>query len=63
MNVLLTADAHIKEQQNFANRAISILVLRAPNNRLITHASMIPQVEKALSNIQPGEIVEIYYTT
>ncbi len=40
-NILLTADANIKTQQNIENRNISILVLRAFNNRLKTHALMI----------------------
>lgn len=33
-DVLLTADANIKTQQNIENRKLSILVLRAFNNRL-----------------------------
>jgi predicted nuclease of predicted toxin-antitoxin system len=60
-NILLTADAHIKEQQNLSGRSIAVLVLRAPDNRLGTHVSLIPDIENALSTIQPGQIVEIYY--
>lgn len=57
--VLLTADANIKNQQNLTHRKISILILRAFNNRLTTHVEMIEVVEKALSKIQSGEIVEV----
>ena len=60
-NVLLTADANIKDQQNISNRSFSILVLRAFNNRLTTHLEMIHAAGKALDQIQPGEIVEIYH--
>lgn len=57
--VLLTADANIKHHQNLANRKIAIVVLKAFNNRLSTHAEMIPDIQKVLTNIQPGEIIEV----
>lgn len=60
-DVLLTADANIKSQQNLANRKISILVLRAFNNRLKTHAEMIEDINEALRKIEPGEIVEVLH--
>ena len=60
-DVLLTADSNIKSQQNIADRQIAILVLRALNNRLQTHAAMIDEIHRALSQIQPGEIVEIVH--
>lgn len=60
-DVLLTADANIKSQQNLSNRQISILVLRAFNNRLTTHIEMINDIHEALAEIQPGEIVEVFH--
>ena len=60
-DVLLTADTNIKSQQNLSNRRISILVLRAFNNRLVTHAEMIDDIYQALAKIQPGEIVEVLH--
>jgi predicted nuclease of predicted toxin-antitoxin system len=60
-DVLLTADANIKSQQNLSRRTISILVLRAYNNRLKTHQEMLPDVNSALAVIRPGEIVEIFH--
>jgi predicted nuclease of predicted toxin-antitoxin system len=60
-DVLLTADSNIKSQQNLSNRKISILVLRAFNNRLTTHAKMIDDIYEALSEIQAGEIVEVLH--
>jgi predicted nuclease of predicted toxin-antitoxin system len=59
--VLLTADANIKNQPNLSNRKISILILRAFNNRLTTHAEMINDVHQILTKIQSGEIVEILH--
>ena len=60
-DVLLTADTNIKDQQNLTNRKIAILILRAFNNRLTTHTQMIEDIRKALSQIQPGEIVEVLH--
>ncbi|MGI8544681.1 MAG: hypothetical protein ACR2MD_14560 [Aridibacter sp.] len=60
-DVLLTADANIKTQQNIENRNTSILVLRAFNNRLKTHAEMIEDIHKTLSKIKEGEIIEIFH--
>jgi predicted nuclease of predicted toxin-antitoxin system len=60
-DVLLTADANIKNQQNLSNRKISILVLRAFNNRLSTHAEMIEDIHEALAKIRPGEIAEVLH--
>lgn len=60
-DVLLTADSNIKDQQNLSNREIAILVLRAFNNRLATHAEMIDDVYEALSKIQAGEIIEVLH--
>lgn len=60
-DVLLTADSNIKNQQNIAGRRIAILILRAFNNRLATHAQMMDKISAALSNIQPGEILEIFH--
>jgi predicted nuclease of predicted toxin-antitoxin system len=60
-NVLLTADTNIKSQQNLSNRQISILVLRAFNNRLATHAEMIEDLHEALAKIQSSEIIEVLH--
>ena len=60
-DVLLTADTNIKSQQNLSNRKISILVLRAFNNRLVTHVEMVEDVHAALSKIQAGEIIEVLH--
>lgn len=60
-DVMLTADANIKNQQNLTNRRISILVLRAFNNRLATHTEMLDDIHQALTAIQPGEIIEVFH--
>jgi len=60
-DVMLTADSNIKSQQNMDNRKVSILVLRAFNNRLATHIEMLGDVRESLSKIKSGEIVEVFH--
>ena len=60
-DVMLTADSNIKAQQNMSNRKIAILVLRAFNNRLATHVTMIDDIHQGLSEIKSGEILEVLH--
>jgi predicted nuclease of predicted toxin-antitoxin system len=57
--IMLTAYANIKSQQNLSSRNISIVVLRARNNRLATHLEMLVDVQKAISIIGKGQLLEI----
>lgn len=59
--VILTADKSIKRQQTILGRSISLIVLRAPNNRRDTHLPMMPEVLAVLTTIQSGEVVEILH--
>lgn len=59
--VLLTGDKNIKHQQVIAGRSIAVVVLRAPNNKLETHVSMLDEVRDVLVSIQPGELVEVVH--
>lgn len=59
--VLLTADANIRNQQNISDRNIAVLVLRASNNRLVTHAELVDQIHNSLTAIQPGQVPEIFH--
>ena len=36
-------------------RSIGVVIMRAPNNRLETHLTMIPEVIRVLTVIQPGK--------
>lgn len=59
--VMLTADKSIQKQQTIAGRSIALVVLRAPNNKLKTHLSMIQEVIQALLTIEAGQVVEIFH--
>jgi predicted nuclease of predicted toxin-antitoxin system len=60
-DVLLTADSNIKDQQNLSNRKISLLILRARDNRLTTHLEMIDDIISVLSEMQQGDVVEVFH--
>lgn len=60
-DLMLTADANIKSQQNLSNRNISIIVLRALNNRLATHLEMLDDIQEAISKLRKGELVEVFH--
>ena len=61
-DVLLTADSKIKYQQNMTGRKVTIVVLRAPNNRLSTHVEMLDDVVEVVSRVKAGEVVEVTLT-
>lgn len=60
-DLMLTADANIKSQQNLSNRKFSIIVLRARNNRRATHLEMLDDVQEAISKARKGDLVEIFH--
>ena len=51
-SVLITSDKGIKDQQSMKGRAIGVVIMRAPNNRLETHLTMISEVIEVLAVIQ-----------
>ena len=57
--VLLTVDQNLRHQQNLAASGAAVVVMVAPTNRLADLVPLIPGVEAALSNIQPGDAVEV----
>ncbi len=59
--VILTADKNIRTQQRMEDRSIALIVLRARNNTLETHVSMLTEVEKVLRTIVPGQVVEVWH--
>ncbi len=59
--VMLTSDTNIQHQQNLTKYAIAIIVFRAFNNRLATHASMMDEVNAMISVIQLHQVVEVLH--
>lgn len=60
-SVLITSDKGIKDQQTIKGRSIGVVIIRAPNNRLETHLTMISQIVQVVADIQPGQIIEVFH--
>ena len=60
-SALITSDKGIKNQQGMTGRSIGVVTIRAPNNRLETHLTMIPEVIRVLTVIQHGQIIEVFH--
>ena len=60
-SVLITSDKGIKDQQTMKGRSIGVVIIRAPNNRLETHLTMISEIIQVLAVIQPGQIIELFH--
>jgi predicted nuclease of predicted toxin-antitoxin system len=58
-DVFLTGDTNLRFQQNLTKFHIAVVVLEAQSTRLLDTAKLMPQVLKALTTIQPGQVVRI----
>ena len=54
---LVTADRHLRHQQNLAGRTLAIIVL--PNNKLRLLKGIAPEIRRALDVLRPGDYVEL----
>lgn len=52
--VIVTTDQEIPFQQNLSALRIAIVILCAETNRLATLIELIPDVRRALGDLQPG---------
>jgi len=60
--VLLTVDRNLCVQQNLANSAVAIVVMIAVSNARDDLLPLVPKVLTALTQIQPGQCVEVRAT-
>lgn len=58
-DVLITVDQNIPDQQNLEGRAISLLILCAPTNRLRDLEPLVRAANLALASIGPGRVMRI----
>jgi hypothetical protein len=54
---LVTTDKNLPFQQNLASRGIALVIL--PSNRIRIVIELIPEIESALTNIAPGQFVQL----
>lgn len=57
--VLLTMDRGMPHQQNLAGRTISLVIIRAPANRLPDLLPHVTAILSALPSVVPGEVIQI----
>ena len=57
--VFLTVDRNLRYQQNLASSRLTVIVLIAASNQYDDLAPLIPQVKMVLTNLVPGDVVEI----
>ena len=59
--ILITTDKNLPFQQNLKNRQISAVIL--PTNDVPSVVELLPQIERALATIEPGEFKELRMAT
>jgi hypothetical protein len=58
-DVLLTVDRGIEYQQDFGNRKIAMVILRAKSIELNHLTPLVPALLERLQFIQPGQVIRI----
>lgn len=58
-DVLVSIDKGLQYQQNLTGRKIAIVIIRARSNRLVDLEPHFPSCARAVSAIQPGQVVQI----
>lgn len=57
--IFITGDTNLRFQQNLTTFSIAVIVLEARSTRLIDTMKLMPQVVKALTTIQKGEVLRL----
>ena len=58
-DVLITVDKRLPEQHDLSRYSLSVVVIRAPNNRLATLARAVPLIEAKLAALRVGEAIVV----
>jgi len=58
-DALVTGDRNLQSQQNYTSLNFGIIVLVAPDNRVETIVALADRVLVALSEVQPGRLVQV----
>lgn len=59
-DVLVTMDDSISEQRNLADYDLAVVILRAASKSLDDLVGLIPETEKVLPSLAPGDVKRIY---
>ena len=58
-DVLLTMDQSLEYQQNLTGLSLSLVLLSAPSNDYDDLLSLVPEINEALMQAEPGEVAEV----
>ena len=58
-DVLLTMDRSLRFQQNLNALRLSVLIVRAPSNRMVHLKPLVGSILQALGELQPGQQCEV----
>ena len=58
-DAFLTKDANLEYQQNLVNLPLSVVVLRAPSNRIDEIRPLIPALQAALATLPPRQLTVV----
>jgi hypothetical protein len=58
-DVLMTTDRRLPHQQNLQAMRISVLVVRAPSNRMVHLKPLLSRILRALDGLRPGQAREV----
>ena len=58
-DALVTMDRNIPYQQNLRNITLAIVIIRAFSNRRDAVEPLMPDVNRALATVQPGQVVHV----
>ena len=56
LELFLTVNKGIRYQQNFSGRRIAVITLRGHDNKIETHAPLMPQVLALLPTVKLGQV-------
>ncbi len=59
-DVLVTIDNNLPDQQPLQQFEIGVAILRAPSKTLEGLAALVPELERLIAEIRPGDAVRIY---
>ena len=62
-DVLLTMDRSLQHQQNLNVLRLSVLIVRAPSNRMVHLKPLVGSILQALDELQPGQLREGWRVT
>jgi hypothetical protein len=58
-DVLVTIDQRMRYQQNVPKFTIGVVVIEAPDTRLIHLRPLVPQLREAILSVEPGEVIVV----